>query len=210
MNDVKPHKGFVADIPIEDVTVYIDPLDATMEFVIGNKFCTICLIGIAVKNEAVGGVMCQPFEGGNQGRTLWAMVDFGAGDDCTDAAKNVLTTPRPPARTESVLVTTRLHNSPEVERALAAIKPAVDKVVRVGGAGYKVLALLEGTADVYLYPTPGTKKWDTCAPGSCDFCQPRVSIRTQSRSQRPFFDTLEVVLLTALATLLATSQSFPV
>jgi 3'(2'), 5'-bisphosphate nucleotidase len=168
---VKPHNGFVADVPLADVTVYVDPLDATMEFVIGNKFCTIALIGIAVKNEAVGGVMCQPFEGGHEGRTLWAMVGFGAGDDCADPNKNVLTTPRPPHRKESVLVTTRLHNSPEVEKALNLIKPGIDNVVRVGGAGYKVLALLEGTADLYLYPTPGTKKWDTCGPGSLrNFC----------------------------------------
>lgn len=171
LDNVTPHAGFNAEVALEDVTVYVDPLDATMEFVIGNKFCTIALIGIAVKNEPVGGVMCQPFEGGPQGRTIWAMLGFGAGDDSADPAKNVLTTPRPPARKEVNVVTTRLHNSPAVEQALAAIKPGVDNIIRVGGAGYKVLALLEGTADIYLYPTPGTKKWDTCAPGTAFFFQ---------------------------------------
>jgi fructose-1,6-bisphosphatase/inositol monophosphatase family enzyme len=43
--------------------VFVDPLDATMEFVIGNKFCTICLIGIAVKGDPIAGIMFQPFEG---------------------------------------------------------------------------------------------------------------------------------------------------
>jgi hypothetical protein len=34
-----------------------------MEFVIGNKFCTICLIGISVKGDPLAGIMYQPFEG---------------------------------------------------------------------------------------------------------------------------------------------------
>lgn len=35
--------------------------------------------------------------------------------------------------------------------------------MRVGGAGCKVLMLLEGRADVYAFASPGTCKWDTCA-----------------------------------------------
>ncbi|KAA3670673.1 3'(2'), 5'-bisphosphate nucleotidase [Paragonimus westermani] len=38
------------------------------------------------------------------------------------------------------------------------------QVLRVGGCGYKVLLLLEGRAHVYLFPSIGTKRWDTCAP----------------------------------------------
>lgn len=38
------------------------------------------------------------------------------------------------------------------------------QVVRVGGAGYKVLKLLDGFADFYLYPTKGTKKVSLAHP----------------------------------------------
>lgn len=39
----------------------------------------------------------------------------------------------------------------------------VDRVDRVGGAGYKVLKCLEGAA-AYVFASPGCKKWDTAAP----------------------------------------------
>lgn len=148
-------------VPLEDVTVYIDPLDATAEFVLGNKQSPATLVGIAVKSVAFGGVMHQPFEGKN-GRTLWSMMGFGCGDDNEIKEKNILHTRSLAKRTESVLVTTRTHTSQVTEDAIK--KLGMDVTLRVGGAGYKVLLLLDGTADVYCYPTPGTKKWDTCAP----------------------------------------------
>ena len=35
--------------------------------------------------------------------------------------------------------------------------------LRVGGAGCKLLKLLEGQADAYIFASHGTCKWDTCA-----------------------------------------------
>jgi len=37
-------------------------------------------------------------------------------------------------------------------------------VVRVGGAGHKVLLVIEGKAHAYVFASSGCKKWDTCAP----------------------------------------------
>lgn len=154
---------FNANVPIEDVTVYIDPLDATAEFVLGNKHSTATLVGIALKNVAFGGAIHQPFEGSDQkGRTLWALSGFACGDDNVIPEKNIENARTLSKRTESVLVTTRTHTSQVTEDAIKKLN--LDTVLRVGGAGYKVLLLLDGTADVYCYPTPGTKKWDTCAP----------------------------------------------
>ena len=55
-----------------------------------------------------------------------------------------------------------------------------DEVLRQGGAGnkvktkkveilivqlfLKVLRVIEGDAHAYVFASPGTKKWDTCAP----------------------------------------------
>merc|ERR1719347_2462198 len=39
-----------------------------------------------------------------------------------------------------------------------------DTVLKVGGAGHKVMLLMEGEAHAYVFPSPGCKKWDTCAP----------------------------------------------
>lgn len=37
-------------------------------------------------------------------------------------------------------------------------------MVHCGGAGNKVVQVLLGTADAYVYPQNGTKRWDTAAP----------------------------------------------
>jgi len=37
-------------------------------------------------------------------------------------------------------------------------------VIKVGGSGLKVMLLIEGQAHAYVFPSPGFKKWDTCAP----------------------------------------------
>ena len=49
-----------------------------------------------------------------------------------------------------------------VNAALEAVKPT--EVLKVGGSGHKVLLLIEGKAHAYVFPSPGCKKWDTCAP----------------------------------------------
>lgn len=47
-------------------------------------------------------------------------------------------------------------------QAVEACEPT--DVLRVGGAGHKVLLLIEGRAHAYVFASPGCKKWDTCAP----------------------------------------------
>ena len=38
------------------------------------------------------------------------------------------------------------------------------EMLHAGGAGYKVLCLIDGIADCYIYPSLGLMRWDTCAP----------------------------------------------
>ena len=82
--------------------------------------------------------------------------------------------PPVPARGH-IVGTTRSHARPELERALArcGVETAAAAggvgggsgtgVVRVGGAGNKVLKLIDGEIDCWLYPCDGTKRWDTAA-----------------------------------------------
>ena len=41
----------------------------------------------------------------------------------------------------------------QVQDALDILKP--DQVLKVGGAGHKVLLLMEGQASAYVFPSPG-------------------------------------------------------
>ncbi|KAJ2953352.1 hypothetical protein O0L34_g942 [Tuta absoluta] len=176
----------------EDVVVWVDPLDGTSEYTQGalmlkrnpwerwkmylsHPFISMkwylsllqshygflehvtVLIGISVNEKPVAGVIHQPYykstvgEQKITGRTIWGLHGVGVGGY----------TPAPPP-SSLIVTTTRTHSNPLVERALAILNAA--QILRVGGAGYKVIQLLEGVASVYVFASPGTKKWDTCAP----------------------------------------------
>ena len=68
----------------------------------------------------------------------------------------------PPSGESKICTTTRSHSNNLVNSALEAVKAT--EVIRVGGSGHKVLLLIEGKAHAYVFPSPGCKKWDTCAP----------------------------------------------
>jgi len=138
------------ELPASELCLFIDPLDATKEFTLGNLEAVITLIGIAYHDTPIAGVMYQPFVG--EGVTVWGIEGVGSFGY----------TKRPRKEGGLILTTTRTHGTPEVEKSIELIKP--EKVLRVGGAGYKALMILEDIADVYVFPQMGTKKWDTCAP----------------------------------------------
>lgn len=140
-----------------DLTVWVDPLDGTKEYTQGLLDHVTVLIGIAVGSKAVAGVIHQPYynyktEGATVGRTFYGLVGAGV---------HGLTRVLPPAD-QRIVTTTRSHGTGLVQDALDILKP--DQVLKVGGAGHKVLLLMEGQASAYVFPSPGCKKWDTCAP----------------------------------------------
>jgi len=146
-------------VGLGDLTVWVDPLDGTKEYTQGLLDHVTVLIGIAVGSEAVGGVIHQPYhnyqckeEGANIGRTFYGLV--GAGVRGLD--------PHPPPIGKRIVTTTRSHSTGLVQDCLDLVK--ADEVLKVGGAGHKVLLLMEGRAHAYVFPSPGCKKWDTCAP----------------------------------------------
>lgn len=110
------------------------------------------LIGIAHRGRPIAGVIHQPFHG-NAGRTIWAIEGCGV--------HGIIPAGVQPQR---VVVTTRSHLNQSVLDALNALKEKglVDVVEKFGGAGYKVIKVLEGSA-AYVFASAGCKKWDTCA-----------------------------------------------
>jgi 3'(2'), 5'-bisphosphate nucleotidase len=60
------------------------------------------------------------------------------------------------------MVPCRSHSTGLVQDCLEILAP--DEILKVGGAGHKVMLLMEGKAHAYVFPSPGCKKWDTCAP----------------------------------------------
>ena len=85
------------------------------------------------------------------GRTFYGVIGGG-----------VIGIDKVPPPEGKICTTTRSHSNKLVNSALEAVKPT--EVIKVGGSGHKVLLLIEGKAHAYVFPSPGCKKWDTCAP----------------------------------------------
>jgi 3'(2'), 5'-bisphosphate nucleotidase len=143
-------------VPLEELCVYIDPLDATKEFTLGKTECVMTLIGITHRGVPVAGVMHQPFAeqaAEEHGHSVYALRDYGV--------VGLRRKPHP-AGEGVVAISTLSHGSAALDAAIARVRP--DVVRREGGCGYKALLIAQGVGDIYLYPQPGTKRWDTCAP----------------------------------------------
>ena len=74
--------GETADIPIEDITIYVDPLDATREFCEGRIANCQSLVGIAIGDESVAGVIGIPFPANDlstESTIVYGLADVGTG-----------------------------------------------------------------------------------------------------------------------------------
>ncbi|KAF1376796.1 hypothetical protein PFLUV_G00215160 [Perca fluviatilis] len=170
----------------EELVVWVDPLDGTKEYTeasrchhhqteaqIPNKGSdtsrphstalwlldnVTVLIGIAYEGRAIAGVINQPFynyqlgAGASLGRTMWGMLGLGAfGFQLQEVPGD-----------RRIVTTTRSHSNKLVTDCVNAMEP--HEVIKVGGAGNKIIQLVEGKASAYVFASPGCKKWDTCAP----------------------------------------------
>jgi 3'(2'), 5'-bisphosphate nucleotidase len=147
-----------SNVKDEDICIWVDPLDGTAEYTQGLLDHVTVLIGIAVKGEAVAGVIYQPYYNyqagpdAELGRAIWGIIGLGAfGFE-----------PKSPPEGQNIITTTRSHGTRAVVEAVERCEPT--EVLRVGGAGHKVLLVMEGRAHAYVFASPGCKKWDTCAP----------------------------------------------
>ncbi|XP_026857458.1 3'(2'),5'-bisphosphate nucleotidase 1 isoform X1 [Electrophorus electricus] len=176
----KPCPDEYSNLKEEELVVWVDPLDGTKEYteaarlldspVVIKKLLkphrtptrlldhVTVLIGIAYKGKAIAGVINQPFYNyqvgadATLGRTLWGMLGLGAfGFQLQEVPEG-----------KRIITTTRSHSNKVVTEAVQAMDP--HHVIRVGGAGNKIIQLVEGKASAYVFASPGCKKWDTCAP----------------------------------------------
>ncbi|XP_026197115.1 3'(2'),5'-bisphosphate nucleotidase 1 isoform X1 [Anabas testudineus] len=182
----KPCPAEYSGLREEELVVWVDPLDGTKEYTEASMCLqqhtvakiphkgldtsqphstalwlldnVTVLIGIAYGGKAIAGVINQPFynyqlgEGANLGRTMWGMLGLGAfGFQLQEVPGD-----------RRIITTTRSHSNKLVIDCVDAMEP--HEVIRVGGAGNKIIQLVEGKASAYVFASIGCKKWDTCAP----------------------------------------------
>jgi 3'(2'), 5'-bisphosphate nucleotidase len=145
---------------IEDFVVWVDPLDGTKEYTQGIKEAVTTLIGICYQGRPVAGVITRPFS--NESISAIVGVGYflhGFSQEKRDAIAEMQRTRTQERR---VVLTSRSHGSGRLDDYVNSVNPT--GIVRAGGCGGKVVMMIEGTGDAYVFPSRGTKKWDTAAP----------------------------------------------
>ncbi|XP_060898751.1 inositol polyphosphate 1-phosphatase [Labrus mixtus] len=159
-----------------ELGIWIDPIDATSQYIEGREevleeghlfpsglHCALVLIGVYLRNtgEPVMGVINQPFNhkipegGGWRGRHFWG-VSYGNVNVCSESL---------PAAGSGGRLSVVLSSSEKqvVKEALTSLC-GPDRLMYASGAGYKILCVIQGLADVYVLSEGSTFKWDSCAP----------------------------------------------
>ena len=158
-----------------DVTLFIDPVDGTREFVESRLHAVQCLIGIAIRGRAVAGVIGLPFPEGDvesaEACAVYGVVAPGAkrgvvGVHGARGAPWPIKYDNPTANVRSVSGDSKnaaLIAAKDLVKTAALESGATYSHGVIGGAGNKLLAVAEGRAEFALMHF-GTSLWDTCAP----------------------------------------------
>jgi 3'(2'), 5'-bisphosphate nucleotidase len=167
-----------------DVCLWIDPLDGTKEFVLGNLTNVSVLIGIAVCNRPVAGVILQPFVGG--GDVTYGAIGVGVfhnGDKIEAGLNHVVVDDDDDKDSRSSSDTTikiamsgkHIGDGGRLSNAIDRLNDVdVDpnnnnnntklcvQVLPLNACGNKMLRVIRGDASAHLQG-PGASRWDTCA-----------------------------------------------
>lgn len=141
-------------LKVDDLVIWIDPLDATKEYSEGLTQYVTTMVCVARHGEPLIGVIHQPFSS----QTYWASK-FGIDKKLlslrSSHSGNQSDWPR--------IVISRSHKG-DVERLIHSTRLNFT-ITQAAGSGFKVLELVRGAADIYLHKTY-IKKWDICAPNA--------------------------------------------
>lgn len=142
---------------VKDVTVWIDPLDATKEYTEDLRQYVTTMVGVAVKGVPTIGVVHRPFSD----ETHWGSFGHGLSSELVDVMKLP-----PPELTEGKLIAPRIIVSISHQGAVKDVATAAfgdgTTIIPAAGAGFKILEVIQRNADAYVHTT-AIKKWDLCA-----------------------------------------------
>jgi len=149
-------------IDIKKLGIWVDPLDGTKDYTVGDVQFVTSLIGITIDFVPRYGVIHRPFleENHEKSATFFGGQNLGV-NMLHDGKFTVLPKIDESTRKNLVLLGTKSHYSETVKKIIEALKP--DSIRRIGGAGNKILELITGGGDCYVFPSYGMKPWDTCA-----------------------------------------------
>lgn len=153
-------------VPLEDVDVWIDPLDATQEYTENLLHYVTTMVCVAVKGRPIIGVIHKPFDD----ITAWGWsgpnyVSQQVSKDLEDLKARLgdQDVHKHQDLSKTRIIVSRSHKGDVHTVAESAFGSGAD-VEGAGGAGYKAWEVAKGNKDVYIHSTL-IKKWDIC-PGN--------------------------------------------
>jgi len=138
-------------VPAADITVWIDPLDATKEFTEDLQHYVTTMVCVAVKGTPIIGVIHKPFE--SEPQTFWAWEGKGSSDNLKNNKAKKGSARR--------IIMSISHQGLAKSISEKAFGKSVE-TISAAGAGYKSLEVANRHVDAYLHMTE-IKKWDICA-----------------------------------------------
>lgn len=132
----------------EDLTVWIDPLDATHEFTEKLYQYVTTMVCVVVHGKPIIGVIHKPFEN----ITSWAWIGKAKSTDLDYKGK---------VDNKNLKISISRSHSGRIKEILDD-KLKNYEIVEAAGAGYKSLQVAYREVDAYLHIT-AIKKWDICA-----------------------------------------------
>ncbi|CAH1772689.1 unnamed protein product [Owenia fusiformis] len=146
-----------SQVALDDVTVWMDPLDATQEYTEKLTEYVTVMTCVALRGRPVMGIIHKPFAQKGEGETIWAWEGYGH-------SKNLIVPEdqdKEKEGNEYKIIVSRSHAG-EVESIAKKTFGEKTKVVPAGGAGFKSIEVALGNVDAYVHTTL-IKKWDICA-----------------------------------------------
>jgi len=140
-------------VPLGDIAVWIDPLDATQEYTEKLLNFVTTMVCVAVSGKPVLGVIHKPFSD----ETAWAW----AGDVNVVSPSLKVAKEGSSDLTAARIIVSRSHAGEVNSTAQTALGTGI-KVTPAGGAGFKTWEVVTGDQDAYVHTTR-IKKWDICA-----------------------------------------------
>ncbi|XP_015438191.1 PREDICTED: putative inositol monophosphatase 3 [Dufourea novaeangliae] len=137
-----------------DITVWIDPLDATKEFTENLLQYVTTMVCVAVKGKPIIGVIYKPFETKQNSSLFWTWTSHAV-------SRNLQVLPKLEDDRTPVLIVSQSHAGQVHNVTKIAFGKGID-IVSAAGAGFKFLEVVSGNATAYVHIT-AIKKWDICA-----------------------------------------------
>ncbi|XP_028175753.1 inositol polyphosphate 1-phosphatase isoform X1 [Ostrinia furnacalis] len=151
------------DVDVSDLGIWIDPIDATAEFIAGingtaalNKGLQVVTVLIGAYRRSTGepviGVINQPFFNSSQGRLLWGICYEGVKRWGGHNVENF------------DLGTAGIYMSSAEDPLIRKTFMTICNITDAAGAGNKLLGVALGDAIAYILSKSTTFLWDTCGP----------------------------------------------